>query len=48
MIRYRPVEMKKILRGGGGGGRGALSKNVDQLGYLTKKIVQLIKMPRNT
>ena len=43
MIRYRPVEMKKILRDGGG-----LSKNIDQLGYLTKKIVQLIKMPRNT
>ena len=39
--------MKKILRGVGGG-RGALSKNIDQLGYLTKKIVQLIKMPRNT
>ena len=48
MIRYRPVEMKKILRGVGGGGRGALSKNIDQLGYQTKKIVQLIKMPRNT
>ena len=40
--------MKKILRGVWGGGGGALSKNIDQLGYLTKKIVQLIKMPRNT
>ena len=50
MIRYRPVEMKKILRGvGGGGGGGRYQKiNIDQLGYLTKKIVQLIKMPRNT
>ena len=40
--------MKKILRGVGGGGGGGLSKKVDTLGYLTKKIVQLIKMPRNT
>ena len=41
--------MKKILEGGGGGA-GSLSKNVGQLGYLTKKIVQLksFKMPRDT
>ena len=35
---------------GGGGGAESLSKNVSQLGQLTKKIVQLksFKIPRST
>ena len=37
LSKLRPVEMKKKI----GCGTGSLSKNIGQLGLLTKKIVQL-------
>ena len=41
MIRYRPVEMKKILRGvGGGGGLGGGG------GRYQKKLTSLVTKPR--
>ena len=44
------IQARRNEKNSWGGGVGTLSKNVGQIGQLTKKIVQLkrFKMPRNT